>query len=449
MIKHFLSILLVILATNLIAQEPPALPPPVPVPPPQEEKKDKPPPPIEEIEEEEGIVLPAAPEEVPATEPAVPSQPAATGTSSTPQRAAERRDLFPNLDIYLPEGEFSLRTRKLARNVLFESQINYKFVDGDIETFLRYKYYAHDFTYKIGVFDTLEFPSLESGSLDFDRVRGGLVLLEYPVNYNRRYFVLLQGDFLRFSEIDNPDNDQRNVYAKFGYQFGTPFDDRLNAIVGETRGRRTPVLSAYREIGPQKLGLAVALTQGFEGVGDYPYTKFEAEGIKRFDIGETKFMISRLHLGSIFSKDTYEDEDLGERVRVPRYELIKLGGRDAMKGVDDGARGTDEAHLSNEFFFPIFRDRNYKMWQLRWNNLYGVAYAGAGSVELERDDDFPAEGLEIPVFGDVVVDVGLGFEASLTVRRYEVFLTAVYAQTVSGPEALDSDEVRFSVRTTR
>src|SRR5690242_19618694 len=91
--------------------------------------------------------------------------------------AYERRESLPNVNVYLPEGQASVRLRKLIRNVLFESQIDYEFVNGDISTFLRYKYYARNYTYRIGVFDSIEFPDLGSSSNDaFERVRGGLLL---------------------------------------------------------------------------------------------------------------------------------------------------------------------------------------------------------------------------------------------------------------------------------
>ena len=69
--------------------------------------------------------------------------------------AYERRESLPSVNIYLPDGEASVRLRKLIRNVLFESQIDYEFVNGDISTFLRYKYYARNYTYRIGVFDSM------------------------------------------------------------------------------------------------------------------------------------------------------------------------------------------------------------------------------------------------------------------------------------------------------
>lgn len=354
------------------------------------------------------------------------------------------RDVFPDLNLYLPEGEFDIRLRKLIKNVLFEGQVNYNFVDGDVSTFLRYKYYASRYTYKIGVFDTLEFDSIDSGSDDFDRTRGALLLFEFPVEYNRRYLALLQADSLSFGDITNVDHDNQNLYLKLGYQIGTPFDERLNGIVGETRGRITPVLTAYREIGPQKTGVAAALTHSLDFAGsDYEYTKLETEGLKRFDFSET-FLISRLHVGSVLSKtriEGREEPDPDEQYSIPHYELFRIGGRDALKGLDDHRRGADEIHLSNEFFYPIFRNRDYETWWLSWNNMYGIAYVGSGSVGFGTDTFTDLDGY--------AVDAGLGFEASLTFRDYEIFLTAIYARTVAGPDILDNDEIRFSARTIR
>src|SRR4029079_9528391 len=137
---------------------------------------------------------------------------------------------------------------KLIRNVLFESQIDYKFIEGDISTFLRYKYYARSFTYKLSVFDTIEFPDplTKEEAQPFERIRGGLLLFEFPRNYNNRYYWLLQDDRLTFGSINNDDDKKNNVYTKVSYQYGTEFDERMNAIVGESRGRITPVLTAFR-----------------------------------------------------------------------------------------------------------------------------------------------------------------------------------------------------------
>ncbi|HXI12760.1 MAG TPA: hypothetical protein VNM92_08945 [Thermoanaerobaculia bacterium] len=351
---------------------------------------------------------------------------------------------LPNFNIYLPEGEVSLRIRKLIKNVLFEAQGNYKFVDGDISTFLRYKYYAHTFSYRVSLFDSLEFPDITNSSREFERVRGGLVLFEYPRNYNNRYFVGFQADGLSFGDVTDPDNNKTNVYTKLAYQFGTPFDERMNAIVGESRGRIVPVLTAYRDIGPQRTGLAVALTQTLGIEGDFDYTRFETEALRRLDLTDTSFLVSRAHLGTM-RKKRLTGRPLGtpleESFSVPYNELFKLGGRDAMKGVDDKHRGSEELHLSNEFFFPIFRNRNLRTYLLEWNTLYAIGYAGAGSL-----------GFGAKTFTEVnnfVLDGGLGAEASLTVRDYNILLSLLYAKTFKGPEELQGQEIRFAVRTSR
>src|SRR5712691_9334693 len=137
--------------------------------------------------------------------------------SDTPG-AYERRELLPSLNLYFPEGSASVRLRKLIRNTLFESQIDYKFVSGDISTYLRYKYYAKNFTYRIAVFDTLGFPQIGTGNRtnEFERVRGGLLLLGFPRDYNHRYFYLLQDDRLTFGDLTNVDNKKNNIYMKLG-----------------------------------------------------------------------------------------------------------------------------------------------------------------------------------------------------------------------------------------
>ena len=106
--------------------------------------------------------------------------------------------------------------------MLFESQIDYRFVNGDISTFLRYKYYAKDYTYKLSVFDTIGFPDIGSRSTsEFQRVRGGLLLTEFPRDYNHRYFWLVQDDRLTFGDVTIVDNRKNNIYTKIGYQYGT------------------------------------------------------------------------------------------------------------------------------------------------------------------------------------------------------------------------------------
>ena len=377
--------------------------------------------------------------------------------------AYERRDTLPSVNIFLPEPEASIRLRKLIRNVLFESQIDYEFVNGDISTFLRYKYYARNYTYRLGLFDTIEFPDLGSDDKNFERVRGGLLLVGVPKDYNNRYFFLLQNDQLTFGDVLRPDDQTSNIYTKVGYQYGTQFDERLNSIVGEQRGRITPVLTAFRDIGPQKTGLAAAITQATKVLSsDYQYTKLEAEGLRRFDITGTSFVFSRLHVGTFLAReevdtpplprDRDEDGDIDEEdatpewelYEIPQNELFRLGGREALKSVgsEDAAIGTQEIHLTNELFVPIFRNRDYKVGPLHWNTLYGIGYLGAGVVGFDFED--------LTNTSNAVVDVGIGTESAITYQDWEIYLSVVVGKPVVHPEALsDGVKYRFSVRTVR
>lgn len=396
-----------------------------------------------------------------------------TVLSDAASGAYERRDSLPNVNIYLPEGQASVRLRKLIRNVLFESQIDYKFATGDISTYLRYKYYARTFTYRLGVFDTIEFPDIGQGSSsEFERVRGGLLLLGFPRDNDRRYYGLVQNDRLTFGELENVDNKKNNIYVKVGYQWGTQFDERLNSIVGESRGRITPTLTAFREIGPQKTSYAVALTQTGNmakgdwnettkyydyGIGDYKYTKLEGEVLRRFDITSTSFVFSRLHAGGFLAVDTIpgrEDRPEIEQHSIPRYELFRLSGREAMKSIDSNefTQGTHEIHLTSEYFRPIFRNRDYKTWLLRWNTLYGIGYLGAGSVGFKAS--------QLTKGTNMLVDAGIGAEAGITVRDdFQLILSLLYAQAVKAPgceneqigvcKNLKGRNVLFSIRTIR
>src|SRR5437016_3424446 len=152
----------ILAASAALAQEPPppatqtSPPTPVPTTPPQPTPVPVPPAEPPALEP-----LPVAPP--PQTTPApVPSQIPQPTPPLSPIAASgyDRRDSLPN--IYLADGRASIRLRKLIKNVLFESQIDYKFVTGDISTFLRYKYYAQNFTYKIGVFDSISFGAIGS-----------------------------------------------------------------------------------------------------------------------------------------------------------------------------------------------------------------------------------------------------------------------------------------------
>jgi hypothetical protein len=401
-----------------------------------------------------------APEPQPQPEPAPVPAPAPGPPAESPSvlsRAAgasyDRRETIPNVNIYLPEGQADVRLRKLIKNVLFESQISYRFINGDISAYLRYKYYAKSFTYKISVFDTIEFdvPAVgaSGGSKEFQRVRGGLLLMEFPRDYNHRYYWLLQDDRLSFGEVTRADNRKNNVYTKLGFQYGTQFDEHLNQIVGETRGHILPVLTAFREIGPQKWSIAAAVTQSAEVyTGDYRYTKIEAETLRRFDLTPTSFIVTRAHIGTFpFYTDIPnpvaplpDPRPQIERYSVPEYEMFSLGGRQALRSVKNGPNfegtGLDEYHATAEYFVPVFRNRDYPMWISHWNTLYAIGYAGAGAV-----------GYKVDQVKNPAADLGLGAEASITVRDFEVLLSVLAAHTFSGPEEIRGSSVKFSIRT--
>lgn len=422
----------IILTSAALGQEPPQpAPPPAPAPP-----------------------VPTAPPEV--------QPPPQTEPPSVLSRAAgstyDRKESLPNVNIYLPEGQADVRLRKLIKNVLFESQITYRFINGNISTYLRYKYYARSFTYKLSVFDTIEFdvPGVgSSNSREFQRVRGGLFLMEFPRDYNHRYFWLVQDDRLTFGDVNRTDNRKNNVYTKLGWQYGTQFDEHLNGIVGESRGRIIPVLTAFREIGPQKFSFATALTESAKiYTGDYRYTKIEGEALRRWDISPTSFVVTRAHLGLIpFRTQTPNPAptmpDLRpviERYSVPEYEMFQLGGREALRSVKNGpdfqGTGLDEFHLTNEYFVPVFRNRDLKSWLLHWNTLYGIGYVGVGNVGYKLTD--------VAHMKDISADAGIGAEAATTIRDFEVLLSVLASHTLKAPfEEMKGTSVKFSIRTIR
>ncbi|HSN68484.1 MAG TPA: hypothetical protein VLV48_04525 [Thermoanaerobaculia bacterium] len=427
------ALLIAVFAISLRGQEvPPPPPPPDPEAPAVEEPAE--PAPLPEAQ------VPPPPEEIP--------PPEAEG-DVTPLVGEERQngDIFPETNIYLPEGELDIKVRKLIQNSLFEGQVNYNFVDGDVSTFLRYKYYARDFAYKLGVFDELEFDQLGGATAEFDRVRGGLLMISFPKDYDTRYTLLTQVDSLAYGDLTRPDNDKTNVYMKLGYQFGTEADERLNSIIGETRGRIIPVLTAYRDVGPRQMGLALAVTSSIEGIGsDFEYLKLEGELLKRFDYGNEAVLLTRVHAGSFASKTRLipeEDDTLEEfdKFSIPRYELFKLGGRDLLKGVGGEIRGTDEIHGSAEYFYPVFRNKEYRKLGARFTDLFAIAYSGAGVATFGTSD--------LAETDRWVLDAGVGFEVGLRVRTYDIVLSAIYATPLVKPDDMDGGEFLVSARTSR
>jgi hypothetical protein len=359
--------------------------------------------------------------------------------------AQPARDRFlPRLDVYFPEGDLDLRVNRLINKVFFEGQVKYNFVDGDITAFLRYRYYGARRITQFTVFDAVEFDDIEKLSNEFDRVRGTLLLLQWPHSYHQRTFALFEIDrifsnkpALRFN------NNRTNTYVRLGYQLGTPGDARSNAIVGETRARSERLFTAVREIGPGGAGFTGAVTYGFDWLnGSFDYVKLEGEMLKRFDVSASTFVVGRLHGGTFLEKQQIRDDPELEPVdqfSIPRSEYFRLDGRDNLRGLKERRRGTEELHTTWEYFFPWFLDASRELWRLEWQNWYWILYSGIGTVGFDRD--------VLTDSSSYVPDVGVGFESSFRFRRkYRFFLSGIVAQALKGSGGV---EARISVKSYR
>ncbi|KAB2961980.1 MAG: hypothetical protein F9K16_10330 [Thermoanaerobaculia bacterium] len=357
---------------------------------------------------------------------AVHAQAGAEGGGEAPPVRVTSRVALPEIDFYFPEGDLDLRLNRLVKNAFFQGQVRYNFVKGDILALLRYRYYAHDRIWQIGVFDEINFDRIEQLSNDFQRSRGGLVQVEIPQTINRRAFFLAEVDRLTSNKEEQVfSTDRTNTFVRVGYQIGTPDDSRSNAIVGESRSRVERLFSAYRNIGPGGFGLTGALTWSFDDLGgEFSYLRLETEGLKRWQGRSGRFAITRLHLGAFPASDTVrpEEPDPEDRLSVPLDELFRLDGRERLKGLDEELYGTDEIHATVEWFLPWFTDGDRLALRARWENWYWVAYAGAGNVGFE--------GSVFTDWGDYVADVGVGFESSFRVGRYVFFLSALAAHAL-------------------
>jgi len=393
---------------------------------------------------------PAAPAPVPET-PAAP-EPSGGGGIEGVELPARRSDQFlPRLDIYFPEGDLDLRVNRLINKTFFEGQVKYNFVNGDISAFLRYRYYGYRRTTQLTVFDSISFDRIdEDVSQDFDRVRGTLLLMEWPHNYNNRTFFLTEIDGISSNKGARGSNflirrDQVNTFVRLGYQLGTPDEGRSSAIAGETRARTERLFSAFREFGPGDATLTAALTYGFPyGPGDFDYLKFEFEALKRFDVSARTFLVGRLrggtfpYLADADPKSLPPEPEGIDFFAVPRSEAFKLDGRENLKGVRDRTRGTDELFTTWEYFFPWFLDAKHQVLRLTWDNWYWIVYTGFGTIGLKHNI--------YTDFGSYYPDAGLGFESSFRLRKYRFFLSGIVAQALKGNGGL---EARISVKSYR
>lgn len=356
------------------------------------------------------------------------------------ESAEESRPFFPELDIYFPEGKLDLRLSRLIKNALFEGQVKYNFVKGDITAFLRYRYYGYRTIYQLGVFDALEFEDVEDFDNDFERERGILLFTSWPHDYHHRTFLLAEIDHLTSSKEELQfNNDLTNTFIRFGFQRGTADDTRSNAIVGETRARTENLFTAHRKIGPGQAGFTAALTYGFDFTGgNFSYLKLEAEGLRRLNLTHRSFVVARVHAGTFLHKELVRDgPDVEEwdRYSIPLAELFRLDGRENLKGIDEKLRGTEELHSTVEFFVPWFLNRSFPFLWVDWENFYWIFYGGVGTAGYDRQVYTDWDGY--------YPDVGLGFEASFKLRGYTFFLSGLAATALEG----DGDvKTRLSIK---
>lgn len=367
-------------------------------------------------------------------EPPAESPPPAVSTS------AERETLLPNLDFYFPEGELEFRLNTLIKGSFYEGHVRYNFVKGDIEAFLRYKYYGRENVYQLGLFDSVEFEPIEEVSSDFERTRGGLFLLRRPLDYYQRLFLLYEVDRITSSKEEFQfTTNKTDTFLRFGYQLGTADDVGLNAIVGETRAERRNLFTAHRQIGPASAGFSAALTWGFPALlGDFDFVKLELGGLKRFRLGADAFIVFRVHAGTFPHKTvarTEEGLDPTDRYSIPRGEFFRLDGRDNLKGLQDPRRGTEERHATTELFLPWFINSNRTALGVDWDSWYWILYGGYGAIAFDAD--------ALSKSSNYLTDVGIGFETSFDLKDYVLFIAGIVAYT------LDTDgsvEVRFDIK---
>jgi len=350
---------------------------------------------------------------------------------------------LPRLDVYFPEGDLDLRVNRLVNQVFFEGQVKYNFIDGDISAFLRYRYYGFKRVYQLTGFDSLEFDNLEQFSDEFERVRGFLVLTQWPHDYHHRTSLLAEIDRIISNKTELQfDNNRTNTYVRLGYQIGTPNDTRSNAVVGERRAEVERLFTPYRKIGPGDAGLSAAATWGFDfGIGDFDYVKVEAEGLKRVDLPRGEFLVGRVHAGTFPVtplRPGAEDRDEADRYTIPRSELFRLDGRTNLKGVSERVRGTEQLYATVELFHPWFEDEDRRALWLNWETWYWVLYSGLGTT-----------GFDTSVYTDwstYYPDLGLGFESAFRLKKYRFFLSGVVARAFAGEGDV---QARLSIKSYR
>jgi len=405
---------------------------------------------------QEPQAAPAGPTAAPTEPPAAPAEPQGGPVAPTPPPPANPQAppeetpgeagetpierFLPNVDLLFPEGALDLKISRLINKVLFEGQVRYAFVSGDITAFLRYRYYGYDRTTQVEVFDDIGFGRLQSLSTRFDRTRGANLFLEWPRSFSFRSFVLGEVDRIssnRQSFLST--NDRTDTFIRVGAQLGTPGDTRTQSIVGDSRAYFPSIFTAVKEIGPGQFGFTTALSYGFP-LGNFDYVRLETRALKRFDFTARTFLIGTLHTGSVlYSRVTNPNAfDPQDRYSIPLADFFNIGGADNLKGLSNNLIGTQELHTTWELFTPWFLGQHHNVLHLDWQSWYWILYAGAGTI-----------GFTSRVYDDLsayIPDVGFGFESSVQLWRYRFFLSSIVARPLKGSHHV---EARLSVRTYR
>jgi hypothetical protein len=377
--------------------------------------------------------------EGPASREAPPASDNETGLGDQPT-LLER---FLSLDVFFPDGEIDLRLSRLINKTFFEGLIRYNVLSGDIIAFLRYRYYGNSRTTQFAVFDQISLQRLTSLSNEFDRTRGLLMFMEWPHSYDYRTFLLTEVDRISSNQQDSIiTNNFVDTFVRLGVQYGSPGDERSQAIVGEDRARTPALFTATREIGPNDFGFTGALTYGFPFVGgDFNYLRAEFETLKRIDVTDMSFFVGRLHGGAFpYREENMPDNPIDvDRYQIPLATYFTLGGIDDMKGVSSNLVGTNELYTTWEFFTPWFIGENRRMLQMDWQNFYWIGYAGLGTIGFSPN--------AYTQFKSYIPDTGLGFESSARAGKYRFFISGILARALkAGAGKL---EARLSIRSYR
>ncbi|HEV3455139.1 MAG TPA: hypothetical protein VHG32_01200 [Thermoanaerobaculia bacterium] len=373
------------------------------------------------------------------------AQSAASGEASPDETPGEQREtpierFLPNVDLLFPEGALDLKVSRLVNKVLFEGQVRYAFVSGDITAFLRYRYYGFDRTTQVEVFDDISFGRVERFTNRFDRTRGVNLFLEWPRSASFRLFTL--GEIDRISSSNQAllaTNNRTDTFVRAGAQAGATGDPRTQAIVGDTRAYFPTIFTAVREIGPGQFGFTAGLTYGFH-LGSFDYVRLESRALKRFDFTARTFLVGTLHTGSFLYSELPNPRALDpqDRYSIPSAAFFNIGGADNLKGLSNQVVGTQEVHTTWELFTPWFLGEHRDFLRLEWQSWYWILYAGAGTI-----------GFTSRAYTDLaayIPDAGFGFESSVRLWRYRFFLSGIVARPLKGTNHV---EARLSVRTYR